>query len=197
MKIEELSIGDLVVTVDGKARSIKFISAYSYKKSDSTRAWVDDVRPVVIRKSAISDNVPNRDLYVSRGHALYLDGMLIPVFNLINGSTISVDSAEHLSELEYFHIKLESHDVVLAEGVPCETLLTINENARNFADYYRAYGIPTTEEQPYAPVHSYYRRRSEIASRLRCAASIVKEIRRPLDLVRDRLEARGAALFLT
>jgi len=192
-KIEDLSVGDLVATIDGSARPIQFISVYSYKKSDPTRAWVADVRPVRVRKSAISDNVPNRDLYVTRGHSLYLDGVLIPVHNLINGSTIVVDPAEHLSELDYFHLKLESHDVVLAEGAPCETLLTVNESAKNFADYYRAYGFPV-EEQPCAPVHSCNGGRSEIRSRLRSAMSIVKDIRRPLDMVRDRLDARAASV---
>ena len=192
-RIDELTVGDLVTTIDGSARPIQFISVNSYKKSDPTRAWVADARPVLVRKSAISENVPNRDLYLTRYHSLYLDGMLIPVHNLINGSTIVVDPAEHLSELDYYHIKLESHDVVLAEGAPCETLLTVNESAKNFADYYRVYGFPM-EEQPYAPVHSYNGGRSEIGSRLRSTVSVVKEIRRPLDVVRDRLEARAASL---
>jgi hypothetical protein len=192
-KIEDLSIGDLVSTVGGDVRPVQFVSVYSYKKSDPSRDWVADVRPVRVRKSAISDNVPNRDLYLTRGHSLYLDGVLIPVHNLINGSTIVVDPAEHLSELDYFHIKLESHDVVLAEGTPCETLLTINEGARNFADYYRVYGFPV-EEQPCAPLYSCNGGRSEIRSRLRSAMSIVKDIRRPLDMVRDRLDARAASV---
>jgi Hint domain len=192
-RIDELSVGDLVTTIDGSARPVQFISVNSYKKSDPTKAWVADARPVLVRKSAISENVPNRDLYLTRYHSLYLDGVLIPVHNLINGSTIVIDPVEHLSELEYFHIKLESHDVVLAEGTPCETLLTVSESAKNFADYYRAYGFPKAE-QPYAPLHSYNGGRSEIGSRFRSAMSIVKEIRRPLDIVRDRLEARAASL---
>ena len=180
-RIDELAVGDLVTTIDGSARPIQFISVNSYRKSDPTKPWVADARPVLVRKSALSENVPNRDLYLTPTHSLYLDGVLIPVHNLINGSTIVVDPAEHLSELDYFHIKLESHDVVLAEGTPCETLLMVSESAKNFADYYRAYGFPL-EEQPYAPIPSYNGGRSEIGSRLRSAMSIVKEIRRPLDI---------------
>jgi Hint domain len=110
-RIDELAVGDLVTTIDGSARPIQFISVNSYRKSDPTKPWVADARPVLVRKSALSENVPNRDLYLTRAHSLYLDGVLIPVHNLINGSTIVVDPAEHLSELDYFHIKLESHDV--------------------------------------------------------------------------------------
>jgi len=193
-KVEDLLIGDLVSTIGGAARPVQFISTYSYRKADPSRDWVEDVKPVVVRKSAISDNVPNRDLYMTRAHALYLDGMLIPVCNLINGSTIVVDDAEDLSELEYFHVKFESHDVIYAEGAACESLLTVSESAKNFADYYRAHGFPESEQRPFAPIHSFWGRRSQLASRVRSAASLIKESRRPLDAVRDRLEARAASL---
>ncbi len=193
-KVEDLLIGDLVTTIGGAARPVQFISAYSYRKADPTRDWVEDVKPVVVRKSAISDNVPNRDLYMTRAHALYLDDMLVPVCNLINGSTIVVDDAEDLSELEYFHVKFESHDVIYAEGAACESLLTVSESAKNFADYYRAHGFPESEQKPFAPIHSFCGRRGELASRIRSAASLIKESRRRLDLVRDRLEVRAASL---
>jgi hypothetical protein len=192
-KVEDLLIGDLVTTIGG-ARPVQFISSYSYRKADPSRDWVADVKPVVVRKSAISDNVPSRDLYMTRAHALYLDGMLIPVCNLINGSTIVVHDAEDISELEYFHVKFESHDVIFAEGAPCESLLTVSESAKNFADYYRIHGFPESEPKPFAPIHSFWSRRSQLASRVRSAASLIKETRRPLDLVRDRLDARAASL---
>jgi hypothetical protein len=158
-----------------------------------TRDWVEDVKPVVVRKSAISDNVPNRDLYMTRAHALYLDDMLVPVCNLINGSTVVIDDAEDLSELEYFHVKFESHDLICAEGAACESMLTVSESAKNFADYYRAYGFPESDPKPFAPIHSFWSRRSQLASRVRSATSLIKESRQPLDLLRDRLEARAGA----
>jgi Hint domain len=193
-KIEDLLIGDLVTTIGGAARPVQFISAYSYKKADPSRDWVEDVKPVVVRKSAISDNVPSRDLSMTRAHALYLDGMLVPVCNLINGSTIVVDDAEDLSELEYFHVKFESHDVIYAEGAACESMLTVSESAKNFADYYRAHGFPESDPKPFAPIHSFWSRRSQLASRVRSAVSPIKESRQPLDVVRDRLDARAASL---
>jgi hypothetical protein len=127
--------------------------------------------------------------HLTRAYALYLDGMLIPVCNLVNGSTILVYDTEDLSELEYFHVKLESHDVIYAEGAACETLLMVSESAKNFADYYRAHGFPEAEQKPFAPIHSLWGRRSQLASRVRSAVSLIKESRRPLDLVRDRLES--------
>ena len=40
------------------------------------RDWTDDVAPIKICRSALAPNVPHRDLYLSPGHALYLDGVL-------------------------------------------------------------------------------------------------------------------------
>jgi hypothetical protein len=48
--------------------------------------------------------------------------------------------------MEFFHTKLESHDVIYAEGAPAETLADVNESAVNFAEYLRRYGTPATKE---------------------------------------------------
>jgi hypothetical protein len=43
---------------------------------------------------------------------------LAPAELLINGTTITRYGPSETNELEYFHIKLESHDVIYAEGAP-------------------------------------------------------------------------------
>ena len=45
--------------------------------------------------------------------------------------------------IDYFHIELETHQVVFAEGAPAETLLVTRdrESFVNFADYERLYGV--------------------------------------------------------
>ena len=60
---------------------------------------------------------------MTASHSLLIDGVLVPAEALINGTTITRYEAREYDELEFFHIKLESHDVVYAEGVPAETLL--------------------------------------------------------------------------
>jgi hypothetical protein len=96
--------------------------------------------------------------------------------------------------LEYFHIKLENHDVIYAEGAPCETLLNLDENAANFAEYLREYGPPTAAERPCAPLFRYGYRRSEIKSCIRSAISPWFDHRQPADIIRDKLDIRGIAL---
>ena len=69
-----------------------------------------------------------------------IDGVLVPAELLVNGTTITRDETREYDELEFFHVKLESHDVIYAEGAPAETLVEVNEFAVNFADYLRQYG---------------------------------------------------------
>ena len=97
---------------------------------------------------------------------------------LINGTTITRYEAREHDALEFFHIKLESHDVVYAEGAPAETLLSVEESAINFADYLRRYGTPT-EEARCAPVLPVWGGRDELKSRLAAPSrlGLISEIR--------------------
>src|SRR5207237_10353291 len=84
--------------------------------------------PVSVRPAALPANVPVRDLSLTHGHALYLDGVLIPVENLINHRSIVWDDRARV--VEYYHIELEDHDVVLANGAPAETYYDAANRAR-------------------------------------------------------------------
>jgi hypothetical protein len=193
-KIEDLVAGDLLPTMFGGVRPIQWIARYPVKKSDPAKPWVKDALPVRIARSAFAPNVPHADLYITGGHALLIDGVLIPVGNLINGTTIRLNDAREYDELEYFNIKLESHDVIYAEGTPVETLLKVDDCAVNFAEYFRMYGIPKTEEARCASFATYGGGRGELKSRVRSAISPWLDRRQPIDVVRDRVEERGIAL---
>jgi hypothetical protein len=136
-KIEDLAVGDLLPTMFGGLRPVQWIGRYLLKKSDSSRPWVKDARPVRIARSALASNVPHADLYVTAAHSLLIDGVLVPAELLINGTTITRYEPEG-DDLEFFHIKFESHDVVYAEGAPAETLLDVSESFANFPDYFAA-----------------------------------------------------------
>jgi Hint domain len=192
-KVENLAIGDLLPTMFGGLRPIQWIGRYPLKKSNPSKPWVKDALPVRISRSALAPDVPHADLYLTGRHSLFLDGLLVPVRNLINGTSITRDERD-CAELEFFHIKLESHDVIYAEGAPADTLLSVDEWAVNFAEYFRRYGVPETPETPCAPRVTYGGGRGEIKSRIRSAMSPWLDRREPLDVIRDRLEERGIAL---
>ena len=193
-KIEDLAVGDLLPTVFGGMCSIQWIGYYPYKRSDRAKPWVTDVLPVRVARSAVSLDVPHRDLYVTRAHALFIDGVLVTAGSLINGTTITLYDASEHNELEFFHIKLARHNAIYAEGTPCETVIKRDEDAVDFAGYLRQDGLPTSQEAACAPLLSFNGGRSEIKSRFRSAISPWIDRRQKLDIIRDELEERGIAL---
>jgi Hint domain len=188
-KIEDPAIGDLLPTMFGGLRPVQWIGRYPIKKSDPSKPWVKDALPVRIARSALAPDVPRAYLYVTSSHSLLIDGVLVPAEALINGTTIIRYEAREYDELEFFHIKLGSHDVVYAERAPAETLADVDERAVNFAEYLRRYGTPATEEARCAPVVRIGGR-EELKSRL-CALSPWIDLRNRADVVRDQLEERG------
>jgi hypothetical protein len=82
-----------------------------------------DVYPVQVQRGALGAGLPARDLFLSPDHAIRPPGgddLLIPVRYLVNGATIAQIPAP---EVTYWHVELDAHDVLLAEGVPAESYL--------------------------------------------------------------------------
>src|SRR5208282_747343 len=135
-KVEDLSLGDLLPTVFGGICPIQWIGRYSLKKSDPTKGWVKKMLPVRVARSVLGLDVPCADLYVTKEHALLIDGVLVTAGSLINGTTITVYDPRVLDELEFFHIKLERHNAIYAEGAPCETIINVEESAVNLPNIF-------------------------------------------------------------
>jgi T5SS/PEP-CTERM-associated repeat protein len=132
--VEDLRIGDRLITNSGVARQIVWIGQRRY--ANRFAAGNPDVLPILIRAGALADATPRRDLLVSPLHAMYLDACLIPAFALVNGT--SIVQVETLETIEYFHVELATHDVILAEGAPSETF--VDDDSRGMfhnADEYR------------------------------------------------------------
>jgi Hint domain len=191
-KIEDLAIGDLLPTMFGGTRPIQWIALYPIKKSDLSKPWPKEARPVRIARSALARNVPHADLYVTQAHGVFIDDVLVSAGYLVNETTITLSDMSELSELEFFHIKLENHDVIYAEGAPVESFLNVDESAVNFADYFRMYGMPTRDEAPCVPFLSSWRP-AGLKSRLSSAMSW-SDKRRRIAAIRNQLKQRAVAL---
>jgi hypothetical protein len=117
--VDALRIGDMVSTASGQARPVRWIGR---RHLDLTRhPKPRTVQPIRIMAGALGDGLPNRDLLVSPDHAMLLDGMLIPARLLRNDVTIRRE--EDWASVTYYHVELETHDVLLAEGAKAESYL--------------------------------------------------------------------------
>jgi hypothetical protein len=116
--VEELRCGDAVRLASGALAPVQWLG---HLRIDCRRHPAPrEVWPVRIAAGAFGDGMPRRDLRLSPDHAVYVDGVLIPIRYLVNGTTIAQEAAD---EVGYWHVELDRHDVILAEGLPCESYL--------------------------------------------------------------------------
>ena len=74
--VEDLTIGALVETLNGPL-PIKWIGRQRFGKDSPSWHW--SVAPIRVARSALGDENPRRDLYLSPSPSLFIDGFLIPV----------------------------------------------------------------------------------------------------------------------
>jgi Hint domain len=121
--VEALAIGDRVcIAKDGEALPITWIGHRHIDCAHHPRPH--SVWPVRVSAGAFGDGLPQRDLYLSPDHAIYVRGVLIPARCLINDETIV---QAPVRDVTYYHVKLERHDVLLAEGLPVESYLDVGD----------------------------------------------------------------------
>ncbi|HEX7389098.1 MAG TPA: Hint domain-containing protein, partial [Acidiphilium sp.] len=120
--VEALEVGDEVtIGREGSERTRRIVwIGHRHIALDRVRDR-SKVEPVRILAGAFGANLPARDLTVSPDHALFVDGVLIEAKNLVNGATILRDRAAR--QVTYYHVELDAHDVLLAEGLPAESYL--------------------------------------------------------------------------
>jgi collagen type I alpha len=86
--------------------------------------------PIRIRAGAFGRAVPSHDLFLSPDHAVFADGVLIPVRCLMNGTTVAQMPVD---QIRYYHVELPAHDVLFAEALPVESFLDTGSRG-NFAN---------------------------------------------------------------
>ncbi len=152
-----------------------------------------DILPVCIKAGALADNVPERDLWISPNHAMYFEdeqgGVLIEAKDLVNG--VSIVQAERVDRVEYFHIELETHDVIIAEGALSESFIDDDSRAmfHNAHDYASLYA-----QEHAAPAHYCAPRLDEgyEVEAVRQRLMLRAESRRDVDAPRQATQQIGA-----
>ncbi len=123
--VESLAEGDLVRTAGGAVRPVVWVGR---RRVDcANHADPDLMRPIRVRAHAFGIGLPARDLLLSPDHAVFVDGLLIPVRLLVNHASIAI--AKNVRTVEYVHVELPAHDILLAEGLPAESYLDTGHRA--------------------------------------------------------------------
>ncbi len=116
--VERLEAGVRLVTAAGGARPIRWIGrrAIDCRRHRAPR----EVWPVRVAAGAFGGHRPARDLWLSPGHSVAIGGALIQIRSLLNGRSIAQVETR---TVEYWHVELDAHDIILAEGLPAESYL--------------------------------------------------------------------------
>jgi hypothetical protein len=95
--------------------------------------------PIRVARFAIDHHTPYRDLYLSPLHCVFFNEAVIPVMYLINETRIAQGTPSDMSAIEYYHIELDMHEVIYAEGALVESYDGSNRdsfsNSSNTSDF--------------------------------------------------------------
>ena len=143
--VEKLAVGDLVLTADNGLQPVRWIGTRTLDAVDLAAS--PSLRPIRIRKGALGDRLPKRDLLVSPQHRMMVrsavaqalfgtDEVLVAAKHLL--SLDGVELAEDVTEVTYVHVLFDRHEVVYAEGAQSESLYTGEQALRAVGDSARA-----------------------------------------------------------
>ncbi|HQT64505.1 MAG TPA: Hint domain-containing protein [Acidocella sp.] len=113
--VEAFSPRDPIITLEGAKRPVRWIGRRTLDLSSHQHAL-----PVQFAAGSIAPGIPARPVILSPLHAVFLEGVLVPACHLVNGATITVQKT---AAVTYYHLELDRHDILLAEGMAAESYL--------------------------------------------------------------------------
>lgn len=129
--IQDLRAGDLVLTKDNGAQSIKWIGSSVVENLSLLEK--EKVRPIRIKAGALGKNSPMTDLLVSPQHRVLIRSVIAEkMFGqkevLIAAKQLlqldGIDVVSDMDTVEYFHMLFSAHEVVVSNGAETESLFT-------------------------------------------------------------------------
>ncbi|MEQ9694725.1 Hint domain-containing protein [Shimia sp. SDUM112013] len=127
--VETLAIGDTVTTFEGDTRTIRWIAKRHLTFSELLIE--QRFRPVRIAKGVLGRGLPARDLWLSPQHRVLFAGweaellfrnaeVFVPAISFADLE--GQGAADIVCGVTYYHLLLERHEVLVANGLPCESL---------------------------------------------------------------------------
>jgi Ca2+-binding RTX toxin-like protein len=127
MPVEALAVGDRIVTRDSGAQFVRWIGRRRMTRAEL--ALLPHLRPVRIRRGALGEGRPERDMVVSPNHrflvasgrsALYFEEseVLVAAKHLVVLDGVEIADVD---EVEFVHVMFDRHEVILSDGVWTES----------------------------------------------------------------------------
>ena len=129
IRVEELVQGDMVLSENGSFSPVRWVGVQTLSPIFSGKAsW-----PVKISKDALGENTPDKELYVSQDHAIFLHGALISAEALVNGTTITLEEPTEPA-IKYYGLDLGPAAIHPVHNLPVGSL---GATAREYFDNYQ------------------------------------------------------------
>ncbi len=127
--IEHLKVGDMIRVGEAEYAPVRWMARRTVKFEEMLAD--QRLRPVCIRANAVAPGVPEADLWLSSGHRVALGGWQAEL--LFQHREVFVPAAsfarldlrprsEFLSGVTYHHLMFDRHEIVMANGMPSESL---------------------------------------------------------------------------
>lgn len=128
-RVEDLRPGDLVMTLDHGPQPLRWVFGKNW--SAAQIAANPNLAPLRIARGSFGPDLPARDLRLSRQHRIMVHGpiaqrmfaaseILLPAKDLLDLPGVSVEPEP--GRVSYYHLMLDRHEILLANGLPCESL---------------------------------------------------------------------------
>jgi len=125
--VEDLEVGDRIITRDNGIQEIRWMGVRALDGHELEN--LSHLRPVLIKKGALGNGLPERDMKVSPNHrmlvanekaAFYFEEreVLVPAKHLVG--LPGVELAE-VNDVTYIHFMFDQHEVVLSDGAWSES----------------------------------------------------------------------------
>jgi len=174
--VEDLVDGDLVITAQNEIKPILWIGRTEFSVAEMQSD--PNVRPIRIKANSISSAVPFADTYVSAQHRLVLED---PMAALLFDDYRVMVPAKHLvgsiaekvmpnSAVSYFHMLLDAHDMVVANGLVTESF---QPSIRNYLGLPNAMKTSFNAVVPRDDIHNLFRRPDAMRTLKRYEADVL------------------------
>ena len=129
--VENLDLGDPVVTLDHGCQPIRWIGRRRLSRTDLDGA--PHMYPIRIRAGCLGESMPSKDLMVSQQHRILVRSAIVKRM-FASGEVLvaakhllaldGVEIVEDADEVEYFHLLFDQHEIIFGNGAPTESLYT-------------------------------------------------------------------------